>query len=133
MTLTTPKPDRMVYEGGRVTSRKRRKACLRVRYSCPDGDVVAEYGAALWMVRVNGGVRHRLLTSGVPEPRQDRSLSSPICTKCGYAYGYLAESDACICHECRLEDIADAAKELEMAGIRLGWGYHRKDDGWGAV
>ncbi len=87
------------------------------------------------------GQQHRYLNAAIPRdpltgepiaPLQAAICGSP--GRCGHAYSQLmvaaktggneiaGDSREQICEECQLEEIAELARELQEAGIPLGWG-----------
>lgn len=74
------------------------------------------------------GKQHRYLNAALPSERADPPpVESCVCTaRCGHAYSHLYGRESG-CDECRLEDVAAVARELEAAGIELGWGGGGRD------
>jgi hypothetical protein len=89
-----------------ATTAKRKKSMKRrpgsrVRFCTPDG---------VW---------HEFLNEAVPTTGP---LLDSLCIRCGHGYSHLIAVDACLCNECRTQDIMDAAAQLEAQGIEMGAG-----------
>lgn len=76
---------------------------------------------------VSGGKSYRYLNSAIPTTREGQPiapLESACCAekgRCGHAYSHLMKSGQTVCEECRVQDMAELAAELQAAGIELGW------------
>lgn len=89
-----------------ATTEKRKKSMKRrlgsrVRFCTPDG---------IW---------HEFLNEAVPTTGP---LIASLCDRCGHGYSHLIDTGACVCNECRTQDIMDAAARLEAQGIEMGAG-----------
>lgn len=76
-----------------------------------------------------GGKQHLYLNAALPRDHRTNDVVAPlqsaVCAdqrRCGHAYSHLMTSGRSVCDECRLQDIAALAAELQAAGIELGWG-----------
>jgi hypothetical protein len=75
------------------------------------------------------GKQHLYLNAALPRDHRTNAIVAPLQSsvcgdggRCGHAYAHLMTSGRSVCEECRLQDIAALAAELQAAGIELGWG-----------
>lgn len=80
-------------------------------------------------VRAGDGSARVYLNAEIPLNRRTGmpvgAEASAVCDRpgrCGHGYTHLMLSGGTICEECRLDDLAQRAAELQAAGIELGWG-----------
>lgn len=74
-------------------------------------------------------VHHLYLNADLPRCRRTGETIAPphtaVCLnkgRCGHAYAHMMGSGFAVCEECRVQDLAAVAAELQAAGIELGWG-----------
>lgn len=70
------------------------------------------------------GKVHMYLNAALPTGHHP---SEGICSDCGHSYSHVIRQGTSLCRECGVECLAECARELEQAGINLGWGYHKSD------
>ncbi|MCX5661069.1 MAG: hypothetical protein NTW19_15385 [Planctomycetota bacterium] len=75
------------------------------------------------------GTPRRFLNMEIPQDRRTGEPLGPepssVCAapgRCGHGYSHLMVSGRTVCDECRNEDQAAVAAELQAAGIEMGWG-----------
>ena len=99
--LTVAKRDRVVYETRRALPAGRP---LHPRVMGLDGK---------W---------HAYLNAGRPERATAEDAATSVCCRCGHGYAHLINARRILCDECRLDDAAEHALQVQDDyGVDLGW------------
>lgn len=106
----------------RMRKRAERRALAR------PGETEEAPAPKLWVTAKDGTPR-RFLNAEIPIDCRSgapcRPIASSVCdqpTGCGHGYSHLLRTGKLVCDECRTEEQAALAQELQQAGIELGWG-----------